>query len=87
MVLGKFDEVYKNLTKGAKDSGTFRVFKQDQLLDRWHMKNTPKLKGCIYLLAEPKYMFWDDYLESILNKSSKCANEPLPEKNAVGLRP
>lgn len=71
MVLGKYDEVYDSLKKGAEESGNFEVYKQDQLLDRWHMKNTPRLNGIIYLLAQPKFMFWDDYLQTILDKTSE----------------
>ncbi|VVC30894.1 Hypothetical protein CINCED_3A020487 [Cinara cedri] len=58
---GKFDEVYANFTKAA-ESGTFNVYKQDQIPERWHFKNSPRLKGLIYLLAEPSYMFWYDIL-------------------------
>jgi len=66
----KFDEVYKNLSKAANTSRTFNVFKQDQLPDRWHMKNNTRLTGIIYLLAKPEYAFWDTYFEYILNETS-----------------
>jgi len=68
---GKFNEVYMNLTKGATASGKFNVYKQDELLDRWHMKNTSRMKGLIYLLAKRSNGFWDEYFEFILNQTSK----------------
>ncbi|XP_008182049.1 ectonucleotide pyrophosphatase/phosphodiesterase family member 5 isoform X2 [Acyrthosiphon pisum] len=67
----KFDEVYKNLSKVANTSRTFNVFKQDQLPDRWHMKNNTRLTDIIYLLAKPQYAFWDTYFEFILNGTTK----------------
>lgn len=65
-----FDEVYYNLTKGAKKAGTFDVYKKDELLDRWHMKNTTVLDGMIYLLAKPGHAFWYDLFGTILKKKS-----------------
>lgn len=68
--IAMYDEVYHNLTKGAKESGTFDVYKKDDLLDRWHMKNTTVLDGMIYLLAKPGYAFWYDLFETILEQKS-----------------
>jgi len=68
---GKFDEVYTNFTNGANISGKFNVYKKDQLPDRWHMKNTSRLTGILYLLARPGYAFWDDYFQEILKQTSK----------------
>lgn len=66
----KFDEVYKNLSKVVNTSRTFNVFKQDELPDRWHMKNNTRLKNIIYLLAKPEYAFWNKYFELILSGTS-----------------
>jgi len=67
---GKFDEVYTNLSIGANTSKTFYVFKKYQLLDRWHMKNNPRLNGIIYLLAKPGYAFWYSFFQEILEQTS-----------------
>ncbi|KAL5243488.1 hypothetical protein ACI65C_010898 [Semiaphis heraclei] len=67
----KFDEVYKNLSKVVNTSRTFNVFKQDELPDRWHMKNNTRLKNIIYLLAKPEYAFWNKYFELILSGTTK----------------
>ncbi|CAI6352086.1 unnamed protein product [Macrosiphum euphorbiae] len=61
----------KNLSKVANTSRTFNVFKQDQLPDRWHMKNNTRLTDVIYLLAKPEYAFWATYFEYILNETTK----------------
>jgi len=66
----KFDELYTNLSNAANILRTFNVFKQDRLLERWHMKNNTRLTDIIYLLAKPKYAFWDTYFEFILNGTS-----------------
>lgn len=47
------------------------MFKKEQLLDRWHMKNTPRMNGLIYVLAKPGHAFWDDYFEELLKHTSK----------------
>lgn len=65
-----FDEVYHNLTEGAKKSGTFYVYKKDDIPERWHMKNTTVLDGMIYLLAKPGYAFWYDLFGTILKEKS-----------------
>lgn len=67
---GKYDEVYTNLTKGAKSSLSFEVFKKEQLPERWHFKNTPRLDGILFLLAKPDFTFWTDSYENILEKTS-----------------
>ncbi|XP_060854448.1 ectonucleotide pyrophosphatase/phosphodiesterase family member 5-like isoform X1 [Rhopalosiphum padi] len=67
----KFDEIYTNLSKIANTTKTFSVFKKDQLLDRWHMKNNTRLNNIIYLLANPGYAFWDEYYELILSRTTK----------------
>lgn len=69
-VSDKFDEIYKNLVKEANNLRTFDAYKRDQLLNRWHMKNTSRLAGIIYLLAKPGYVFWDDFIKSILVQTS-----------------
>ncbi|XP_050055875.1 ectonucleotide pyrophosphatase/phosphodiesterase family member 5-like [Aphis gossypii] len=69
--IGKFDEVYTNLSIGANTSKTFYVFKKHQLPDRWHMKNNPRLNGIIYLLAKPGYAFWYSYFQEILKQTTK----------------
>lgn len=61
-----YDEVYNNLTRGALSSGTFDVYKKDELPERWHMKNTAVLDGIIYLLAKPGHAFWYDLFNEIL---------------------
>lgn len=70
-ISGKFDDIYKNLVKEANTLKTFDVYKKDQLPNRWHMKNTPRLIGIIYLLAKSGYVFWDDYIKLILNQTSQ----------------
>jgi len=67
----KFDEIYTNLSKAANASNIFSVYKKDQLLDRWHIKNNTRLNDIIYLLANPGYAFWDKYYEQILNGTTK----------------
>lgn len=69
--LDKYNEIYKNLTQGASATKKFKVYKKDQLLDRWYMKNTNRLTGLLYLLAEPGYAFWNEYFDEILAKTSK----------------
>lgn len=71
LFVGKFDEVYKNLKSTAISLGTFDVYKKDELPDRWHMKNTTRLTGIIYLLTKPSYVFWSDYVQNILNTTSE----------------
>lgn len=66
-----FDEVYTNLSRGANSSGKFNVYKQNEIPDRWHLRNSPRLTGMIYLLAKPGYAFWDKYFESILSQTSE----------------
>lgn len=70
LISGKFDEVYKNFVKEANISKTFDVYKKDQLPNRWYMKNTARLTGIIYLLAKSGYVFWDDYIQLILDQTS-----------------
>lgn len=70
LFLGKFDEVYANLSSGANTSKTFYVFKKKELPDRWHMKNNPRLNGIIYLLSKPSYAFWYSFYQKILDKTS-----------------
>ncbi|XP_025204876.1 ectonucleotide pyrophosphatase/phosphodiesterase family member 5-like [Melanaphis sacchari] len=67
----KFDEVYEKLSKISNTSRTFDVFKKNQLYNRWHMKNNTRLNDIIYLLAKPKYAFWDEYYKDILNGTTK----------------
>ncbi|KAL4121158.1 hypothetical protein QTP88_013723 [Uroleucon formosanum] len=69
--IGKFDEVYTNLSSGAYTSKTFYVFKKYELPDRWHMKNNARLNGIIYLLAKPSYAFWYSLYQTILDKTTK----------------
>ncbi|XP_025204851.1 ectonucleotide pyrophosphatase/phosphodiesterase family member 5-like [Melanaphis sacchari] len=69
--MGKFDEVFTNLSNGANISNTFYVFKKYQLPDRWHMKNNPRLNGIIYLLAKPGYAFWYSFYQTILDQTTK----------------
>jgi hypothetical protein len=71
LIVGQFDEVYKNLKNTAISLGTFDVYKKEEIPDRWHMKNTTRLTGIIYLLAKPGYEFWSDYIQRILDKSSE----------------
>ncbi|XP_050424008.1 ectonucleotide pyrophosphatase/phosphodiesterase family member 5-like isoform X4 [Adelges cooleyi] len=60
----KFLEVYKNLTEMANATGQFHVYTKENVLTRWHMNNSARLEGLIYLLAEPKYAFSDTYIEN-----------------------
>ncbi|XP_060868387.1 ectonucleotide pyrophosphatase/phosphodiesterase family member 5-like [Metopolophium dirhodum] len=69
--MGKFDEVYTNLSSGANTTKTFYVFQKKELPDRWHMKNNPRLNGIIYLLAKPSYAFWYSFYQKILDKTTK----------------
>lgn len=68
---GKYDEIYNKLKNASNTHGHFDVFKKEQLLDRWHMKNTARMDGLLYVLAKPGYAFWDDYYENLLNHTSK----------------
>lgn len=67
---GKFDEVYAKLSNGASATKKFRVFKREQMPDRWHMKNSPRLSNLLYLLTEPGHIFWSEYFEEMLNQTS-----------------
>lgn len=70
-VSGKFEELYQNLTKISNNLRTFNVYKKDELPDRWHIKNTSRLNGKLYILAKPGYAFWYNLYEYILNSTSK----------------
>lgn len=68
---GKYYEVYTNLTKAATSTWSFEVFKKDQLPERWHIKNIPRLDGILCLLAKPGYAFSDgSYNYTLENTSS-----------------
>lgn len=53
------------------ESGRFNVYKKEEIPERWHMKNTSRMDGKIYLLAKPGYAFWNDFLSSVLKQTSK----------------
>lgn len=55
---GKDHEACGNVTKAAKTLGTFKAYTDDELLDRWHVRNQQRFGPCT-VVAEPGYAFQD----------------------------
>ncbi|XP_025420790.1 ectonucleotide pyrophosphatase/phosphodiesterase family member 5-like, partial [Sipha flava] len=72
---GKFEEIYQNLTRISNNLRTFSVYKKDELPVRWHMKNTSRLNGKLYILAKPGYAFWNNLFEYIQNSTRSMTFE------------
>lgn len=61
-VLGEANVVY-NALKNASDSGSpFKVYKRNEIPDRWHYKNNRRSPP-ILAVADPPYVFQDAYLQ------------------------
>ncbi|XP_031620783.1 ectonucleotide pyrophosphatase/phosphodiesterase family member 5-like isoform X2 [Contarinia nasturtii] len=58
---GKYEEACNNLTIASRSehmAGKFNAFINEQLLERWHVKNTKRFGPCT-VVAEPEYAFQD----------------------------
>jgi len=72
---GKFNEVHAKLLNASKESNNFQVYKQEDIPERWHMKNNSRLYGIIYLLANNGYVFWGRHYEQLLSKKFKTKDK------------
>lgn len=55
---GKGAEACQNLTKAAETLRTFDAYTDDQLPERWHVRNTVRFGPCV-VVAKPYYAFQD----------------------------
>lgn len=55
---GKDAEACKNLTDAANTLGTFDAYTDDQLPERWHVRNNVRFGPCV-VVAKPYYAFQD----------------------------
>lgn len=52
------ETIYTNLSRASESNGHFKVYKNDELLERWHIRNEQRT-GPISLLADLGYAFQD----------------------------
>lgn len=57
---GKIEEACRNLTIAGKKLGVFNAYTDDELLERWHIRNKQRFGPCT-VVAEPGYAFQDMY--------------------------
>lgn len=55
---GKETEACQNLTKAAEELKTFSAYEENEVLERWHVRNSIRFGPCV-VVAKPYYAFQD----------------------------
>ncbi|XP_055390231.1 bis(5'-adenosyl)-triphosphatase enpp4-like [Condylostylus longicornis] len=78
----KYDDVYERLKNASIENKNFKIYTNENLLERWHANNTRRL-GPIILVAEYGYAFDDMYI--LANHFRKENNVPFTMNSSYGV--
>lgn len=77
-ITGKFNITLGKLKKAAAQNGHFNAYSNDELPERWHVRNAERM-GPITVVAEEKYAFQDMYDNAMYyEKEFNISSKPNP---------